>query len=228
MWQQMIHLLWITTLFSPLIPGITLSWAARGTERLSIQVSPEVFPLGTRLLRSQDRNETHHLEGASNDLWKDVLEHKGPNSVESSVAFLHPWPISPPAVSAVLLALCTVAAWKLYHSSSHKQKIQMHFTRTHTHSQDSGAHAYLFPHTTCNSFQVPCVLLKNRNQAHSHRKRNPKQKTLHTQNQFQTNKNQQSTERRREWGEAGGKGGAKGKRAAFFSLLLLWLPSMQC
>lgn len=42
------------------------------------------------LLRSQERNGSHHLEGASNDLWKDVLEHKGLNSTESSVAFLHP------------------------------------------------------------------------------------------------------------------------------------------
>lgn len=77
-------------LFSPLIPGIPLSRAAGGTETLSIRVSPKVFPLGTPLLRSRERNESHHLEGASNDLWKDVLEHKGPNSVESSLAFLHP------------------------------------------------------------------------------------------------------------------------------------------
>lgn len=77
-------------LFSPLIPGITLSRAAEGTEMLSIHISPKVFPLDTPLLRSQERNKSHHLEGASNDLWKDVLEHKGPNSVESSVAFLHP------------------------------------------------------------------------------------------------------------------------------------------
>lgn len=90
MCQQMIHLLWIAMLFSPLIPGITPSQATRGTETLSIHISPKVFSLGTPLLRSQERNESHHLEGASNDLWKDVLEHKGLNSVESSVAFLHP------------------------------------------------------------------------------------------------------------------------------------------
>lgn len=161
--QQMIHLLWITMLFSPLIPGITLSRAAGGTESLSIHVSPKVFPLGTSLLRKQERNESHHLEGASNDLWKDVLEHKGPNSVASSVAFLHPWPISPSAVSAVLLAQCTAAVWKLYHSPSHKHKIQMHFTHTythtpHTHSRHMCTRTLAPPDITCNSFPSPlCV-----------------------------------------------------------------------
>lgn len=158
LWQQMIHLLWITMLFSPLIPGITLSRAAEGTEMLSIHVSPKVFPLDTPLLRSQERNKSHHLEGASNDLWKDVLEHKGPNSVESSVAFLHPWPISPSAVSAVLVTLRTVAVWKLY-QSSHEHKIQMHFTHTyariHTHTQDTRAHAHLLPRHHMQFFPSP-------------------------------------------------------------------------
>lgn len=80
---------------------------------LSLHISCKVFLFCTPLVRSQERNGSHHLEGASNDLWKDALEQRGLNSVESSVAFLHPRPVSPSAVSAVLLALCTGSVGKL-------------------------------------------------------------------------------------------------------------------
>lgn len=91
--------------------------------------------------------------------------------------FLHPWPISPSAASAVLLALCTVAAWKLYHSPSHKHEIQMHFTHTHTRTHTLRHTCTLTPpYITCNSLQVPCELLKDRNQAHTHTPKEKKNK----------------------------------------------------
>lgn len=89
------------------------------------------------------------------------------------------------------------------------------YAHTLTHSQDTRAHTQSSPGTTCNLFWVPCVLLKNRNQAYTQKKKSknqnnkPKKPTTHpapnpNQTSHQNIKNKKQTNKRKKTQKGGG------------------------